>query len=68
MLWMINTTLHLFGWSIVIEYNGHGEVIRAYPARVKYRGFSEKTNTWGYKKISEYMVENSVKLAEEAND
>ena len=66
LLWFINTILHIFGYAIVVVME-NGEVIRSYPARVKYRGFSEKENTNGYKKLSQYMKENAKKLLDEAS-
>ena len=47
MLWWINMILHTFGWSIVLALDG--DIVKdAYPARVKFRGFSTKNNTEGY--------------------
>lgn len=53
--------LHTFGWAIVynIDDNGNTEV---YPARVKFRGFNEHSNTNGY------MKENANDLLEEASE
>ena len=65
-MWFINQTLHLFGWAIVVEIED-GEITRAYPARVGFRGFSEEINTDGYKKVSKYLKENAETLEEEAN-
>ena len=42
--------------------------MRAYPARCKFRGFSENTNTEGYQKISKYMLDNAEELFKEANE
>ena len=67
LLWFINTILHAFGWSIVIEYE-NGEITDCYPARVKFRGFSEDRNTEGYKQLSDYMYQNSGELISEAYD
>ncbi|NDO18800.1 hypothetical protein FMM68_03915 [Lachnospiraceae bacterium MD329] len=69
-LWWINMLLHTFGWAIVFEMseNNSNEIVEVYPARVKYRGFSEKDNTEGYIKISEYMKLNSYQLHKEANE
>ena len=67
LLWFINTILHVFGWSIVLEIED-GEVVDAYPARVKFRGFSEDINTAGYLGLSEYMAKHSQELLEEAQD
>lgn len=68
MLWWINMILHTFGWAIIYEFDGDGELSNVYPARVKFRGFSNKNNTDGYIKVSEYMAKNAVELLNEAND
>lgn len=39
-----------------------------YPARVRFRGFSEKNNTEGYQKVSQYMKDNAKEILSEAND
>lgn len=67
LLWFINQTLHLFGWAIVVEIDNN-EVINAYPARVKFRGFDEKSNRNGYKKVSKYLKDNIDELEKEANE
>lgn len=58
LLWWINTTLHMFGWAIVVEIEDNGEITNVYPARVKFRGFDEKNNTEGYQKVTNYLKEN----------
>ena len=68
MLWWINMILHTFGWAITYEFDKDGELSNVYPARVKFRGFSEKNNTDGYIRVSEYMVKNAEELLDEAND
>ena len=65
LLWFINTILHTFGWAICIEVDSN-EVVNVYPARVKFRGFSEESQTNGYIKLSEYMKENADVLLDEA--
>ena len=45
-----------------------GEIINVFPARVKFRGFNEESNTNGYIKISKYMKENADELLEESKD
>jgi len=67
LLWAINSILHLFGWAIVYKMED-GEIQRVYPARVKYRGFGEKSNTEGYIKVSEYLRENITELSKEARE
>ncbi|MGM7634171.1 hypothetical protein [Bacillus sp. Hm123] len=67
LFWFINTILHVFGWALVIEADKEsGEIIGAYPARVKFRGFDEETNTEGYKKVSAYLKSNIGELEKEA--
>ena len=66
MLWWINMILHTMGWAIVVEMN-EGKVTEAYPARVKYRGFSSETNDIGYTKVSEYLKDNAEQLFKECD-
>ncbi len=70
LLWWINRILHTFGWAIVIDYeNLEKDIIKeVYPARCKFRGFSEKCEEDGFKKISKYLKENIDELNKEAND
>lgn len=67
LFWFINTTLHVFGWALVAEFEDK-ELTRVYPARVKFRGFAEGINTDGYKKVSKYMKENIDALEKESNE
>ena len=62
LLWWINRSLHLFGWAIVLELDNFGNVLEAYPARVKFRGFSEDIEEDGFKGISKYLSNNIKKL------
>lgn len=68
LLWLINTTLHLFGWAIVVELEEDGSISNAYPARVNFRGFDEKSNDEGYQKVSEYLLKNIAELNKEAHE
>jgi len=68
LLWWINMILHTFGWAIVVNLGNNGEVIEAYPARVKFRGFSEQNNDEGYTAVSEYMNVNAAILADECRE
>ncbi len=68
LLWWINMILHTFGWAIVINTNDKKEIIDAYPARVKFRGFGEKNNTEGYIKVSQFIKDNAMQLFEEAKN
>lgn len=68
MLWWINMILHTFGWAITVDIEDDGSISNAYPARVKVRGFSEKINTEGYQRVSQYMKNNVDELLEESNE
>lgn len=75
LLWFVNTILHVFGWTIVVEgdtdekdENGNFVTKTAYPARTKYRGFPEEVNDRGYKNITDYMVNNVKELWDEVNE
>ena len=65
LLWFINSILHMFGWSIVI-IEDKGEIIEVCPARVDFRGFPEKSNSNGYRKVSKYLQENIDDIVKEA--
>ncbi|WP_110939828.1 hypothetical protein [Geosporobacter subterraneus] len=68
LLWWINMILHTFGWSIVVNVDSTGEITEAFPARVKFRGFSEDDNTDGYIKVSRYINNNAKILEIEAKE
>ena len=68
LLWFVNSILHMFGWSIVVEINDNGDIVNAYPARVKFRGFSEDVNSIGYKKVTHYIAENIEELVKEVDE
>lgn len=65
LLLIINQILHIFGWAIVVETISEDNIIM-YPARVKYRGFDNNSTNEAYKKISEYMKNNSDELLKES--
>lgn len=66
LLWWINMILHTFGWAIIVNVDVKGEINDVYPARVRFRGFDEKSNTDGYIKVSDYLNANSKELLEES--
>jgi hypothetical protein len=69
LLWWINMILHTFGWAIIFEIDDRTEEITdCYPARVRFRGFDEKSNTEGYIKLSEYLKENINEIEKEARE
>jgi len=72
LLWWINMILHTLGWAIVFDYSDYdkekndGTIKEVYPARVKFRGFDEKSNTEGYQRISKYIKKNAKQLEKES--
>ena len=62
----INSILHAFGWAIVVEVDESDNVVNCYPARVKFRGFSEADTSEAHKKIGAYLKENASDLAAES--
>ena len=68
LLWWINMILHTFGWAICLEMSTEHEIARAYPARVKFRGFDPKLNDKGYIKVSDYLKENIDDLCKESKE
>lgn len=67
LLWFINTILHMFGYAICCGMDGD-EVVGAYPARVKFRGFDNQNNSDGYIKVTQYMQDNIEELLREARE
>ena len=61
LLLFVNQILHIFGWAIVCEID-NGITIKVYPARVKFRGFSENSTKIAYEEITKYMVDNDEEL------
>jgi hypothetical protein len=65
LFWLLNHTLHLFGWAIVYETKD-GRVAAVYPARTKYRGFTEEDTENGFKRVTTYLKDNINELHKEA--
>lgn len=68
LLLIVNQILHVFGWAIVVEPCEDAEICFMYPARVKFRGFDNKSVSDAYIKVSEYMNKNSDTLLKESKD
>ena len=74
LLWWINMILHTFGWAIVINFKDYdkekndGEIVEVFPARVKFRGFSEEDNTQGYIEVTELLSQDIDELLKEARE
>ena len=58
LLCFINHILHAFGWAIV--YDVKEDVF--YPARTKFRGFAEESQSKSYKQIASYMKNTADEL------
>lgn len=67
LLVFINSFLHIFGWSIVMDIENE-KVTSVYPAQVKFRGFSEESQTKAYNKLTYYMKENGNKLYDDITE
>lgn len=65
LLFFINSILHVFGWAFVVEVDEAGKVTNTYPARVKYRGFDETTQTEEHIRIAGYLSQVSEELRKE---
>lgn len=60
-----NQFLHIFGWALT--YAKDGDEFRVFPARVRYRGFDEGSQTRAYEKLQKYMIENAETLYNESD-
>jgi|TARA_R110000822_G_scaffold11613_2_gene42232 hypothetical protein len=63
---IINQILHIFGWALVFEIE-NDEIKNVYPARVKFRGFSDESQSVAYQKLSKYMLDNAKELNDEVH-
>lgn len=61
----INSILHAFGWALAFDVDENGVCSNCYPARVRFRGFDEKSVDEGYTRIANYLAENSDELKRE---
>lgn len=66
MLWFINMILHAFGWALTVETDASDNIVAAYPARTKFRGFCGEINDQGYINVSKYLKDNAEELYKEA--
>lgn len=65
----INSILHAFGWVLVVEVDSDTkEVTNCYPARTKFRGFSEADQDEMYKRIGVYLRDNANEIQKETED
>jgi hypothetical protein len=56
LLWFVNRIIHLFGYAIVMEMDKDtGEITKVYPARCRFRGFTEDIETEGFKTLTAHI-------------
>lgn len=67
LLWWINRMLHLCGWAICVVVEADGSISDVYPARVKFRGFDEKSESEGFISLTQHIADNATDLVAEAN-
>ena len=66
LLTFVNQFLHIFGWAIILSYDDKtNELKEVYPARVLSRGFAYESQIRAYKKLTNYMEQNSTRLKKE---
>lgn len=60
----MNRGLHLFGWVLVREESEgeDGTIVRVYPARTRFRGFTEELETEGFQKLTEHLAAEAPEL------
>lgn len=63
---IVNQLLHVFGWALVMEFDTKGKMTTVFPARVKYRGFTDDVQTKGYQMVLKYLKENIEELEKES--
>jgi hypothetical protein len=64
-VWWINRILHAFGWALVLEQDGDS-IVDVYPARCRFRGFSEEIEDTGFKRLSRYLHDVRKQLVEDS--
>lgn len=67
---MVNQLLHIFGWALVFQVSSEDgeDIIRVFPARVKFRGFDPTNVVKAHRKLAKYMVDNAQELKKEADE
>lgn len=68
LLWYVNRILHVFGLVIVFEFDDTGEISRVFPARCKFRGFTEEIDDKGFKNVGTYLQDNIDEIQKETNE
>ena len=58
LLWLVNTFLHTFGWTLMTQVDDDGNIIGGVPCRTDFRGFTTDINDEGYLKVTDWLKEN----------
>ena len=58
LLWLVNTFLHTFGWTLMTQVDDDGNIIGGVPCRTDYRGFTTDINDEVYLKVTDWLKEN----------
>lgn len=62
LLWWVNRLLCLFGWCIVFDMDDNDNILDVFPARTKYRGFTDEAEKDSISIWSAYMGKNAGEL------
>lgn len=70
LLLLMNQFLHIFGWAIALDVVPDNQkevemVLRAFPARCKFRGFKKDTAETAYSRVTKFMQDNIKDLIKE---
>ena len=65
LLWLVNTFLHTFGWTLMTQVDDDGNIIGGVPCRTDFRGFTTDINDEGYLKVTDWLKENIDMLEED---
>lgn len=71
LFWFVNRFLHVFGWVLVWETDedlSPSSMSAVYPARTRFRGFSQDVEEEGFRKVTRWVREHSEDLLIEAEE
>ena len=58
LLWLVNTFLHTFGWTLMTQVDDDGNIIGGVACRTDFRFFTTDINDEGYLKVTDWLKEN----------
>ena len=62
LLLLTNQFLHIFGWTLAVEIDDDGNVIKFYPAYCEFRGFDNEDTTKAYEQITKHLEKRMPEL------